>query len=237
MLTSCIYSYVRQNANKQPMKKIFCYSVLNLILLSFSNCKKCEENKLATLTFTTEELSIDPYSGNERLTFKSLSDDSIVFPQGHRNAEIIEPSKFPAGDNSCRGDYVSEDLNWLQKYNNEARLDIKLFFDYSFDNGTSEKEFELYFYSQLNIAGFDAFYYFNANSISTINSSNGSITGYYQSIDLGPKSFQYVYELSCPNNDPNHKEGFSSAYYSIKEGLVGFKTNKGKLWYLDNIFH
>jgi hypothetical protein len=229
------------------MKKIIDVVLLVTIWVLCTNCnKKCVETQIAVLKFTQNELSINPYDGAEILTFKNSDGDSIVFPKGTRKTEVQVITKISSGDameyhNGCTGDYFNKDYNWMEKINEDyhSRFDINLKFLYSFEHPIMDKEIELFFYSWVNSQpggdGFDGFYKFKVDTIYNELYPGDSIVSYYNVLAIGPKAFNNVYELCCENPDTRNKEWFSIAYYTIKEGLVGFKTNFGQTWYLDKI--
>ena len=56
------------------------------------------------------------------------------------------------------------------------------------------------------------------------------IKGFYSTMQLGQKSYYNVYELDGDYGSPNITEWISSVYYCFSDGLVGCRTNKGKLF-------
>ena len=206
--------------------------------------KPCVENQIAVFKLTPEELKINPYMGNEILTYKNFKGDSIVFPQGDRKTYVEEVHKISPSDakeyyNGCEGDYFDKDRNMMKKFteNFQTRFDINLFSLYTFDNPTNNKEFELNFYADVNSQPdgdwFNGHFLFKVDTIFNRAGLGDSIVSYHSMFSIGPKTFFNVYELFCVNPDDRNNEWFSIAYYSIKTGLVGFKTNNGITWYLD----
>ncbi len=211
------------------------------------SCNKCVQEQVAALRFSPEELSINPYNGIEEFAFKNLNGDSVQLFGGMRIGKNIRvdqwsPNAAKEDHNGCSGNYYDEDFNSYEIRSGAATttyFSIKLRFLYDFGAPMAMKEFELEFFSQVNSQpggdGFDGHYLFRADTLMKIIHSRDSILSYHPMLSLGPRSFQKVYELSCGNPDGSNPEWFSMAYYSIKQGLVGFKTNTGTLWFLDKL--
>jgi hypothetical protein len=178
------------------------------------------------------------------LTFKNLNGDSVIFPSGVRKTEINEFHKYDyetakVDHNGCQGDYFDADYNWMIKNTNvsNSRLDIHLNFLYTLSNPTTERELWLYFWFDTisPIYCFWGYYRFKFDTLYNEPYKGDSIVSYKPLITIGPKTFNNVYELFCVNPDDRQQEWISIAYYSINQGLVGFKSHFGKTWYLDKI--
>lgn len=223
------------------MKKSLPYILLFMFLLiGFPGCKKCTQNELANLKFTTDDLSINPYSGNEGLVFRNLTGDSIVFLQGKRAAYSSTYHQYPDADynHSCPGDYYSKETDQTDFYTTSGTsspyLGIELDFNISFENPDYEKTIFLEFFSpSTDISGFYGLFLFNNDSIFNYPKKYDTIVQKHSQLTIGPRTFANVYELYAMNREKIHPEWFSIAYYSTKEGFCGFKSTNGILWYLD----
>jgi len=211
-----------------------------IFFVYFSSCKKCTQNELSNLKFTTEDLSINPYTPNELLVFKNLTGDSIVFPQGKRDTYSSTYHQNPDADynHTCPGNYYSKETNQTDFYTNSGAfspyLGITLGFDFSFNNPTSEKSIFLEIFSPtVSISGFYGSYLFDNDSIFNYSKKFDTIVAKHLHIMIGPRTYTNVYELYAINVEGINPEWFSIAYYSIEEGFCGFKTNYGNIWYLD----
>jgi hypothetical protein len=212
-----------------------------------SGCYKCDQQLVATLKFTPEELRINPYSCTEVLHFKSIDGQTVYFPKGVRQTECREIHKYDYETakldyHGCQGDYYITDYNWMVKTDSlsNSRFDINLSFRFTLDKPTSDMGFDLYFWIKVpESLCFWGFYNFTSDSILNYynNYSNldykDSIVTFHPTFELGPTIFYNIYELYCHNPDHRDTTWISTAYYSIKDGLVGFKTNFGKTWYLE----
>jgi len=105
---------------------------------------------------------------------------------------------------------------------------------------TMSDKFNQYFEKSLDIdfgipngnmvIGFNGNFKFDSDSI-----FNGreKIAGYYNSLQLGPRTFLKVYELESSASGHGNNEYFKYGYYSRQYGFVGFKTDLGNIWYLN----
>jgi len=67
----------------------------------------------------------------------------------------------------------------------------------------------------------------------TLLAGRNGINRYYNSISIGPKTYQNVYELQGDTIHANVDDYLVIGYYSIERGLVGFKSNHGAYWFLE----
>jgi hypothetical protein len=225
------------------------YPCLSFLIL-FTGCHKkeeCIQNKMADLQLTEDDLKINPYSGNEILIFKSSGGDTIYFSSGHRKTESyvtyeIDFETARIDHDGCQGDYFQSQFNWMQKYDSSSNscLEINLSFRYSIPEPRTDKAFSLFFWiKDSKLIFFRGLYSFQAGVI--LNDSTrsqyplyrDSIVSYHPIISLGPRQFNNVYELYCNNPDDRDTAWISTAYYNLIDGLVGFKTTYGKVWYLN----
>ena len=226
------------------MKKVIYLSLFVIVSLSFSSCKKCVQNKVIDLKFTQDELRIDPYSGNERLVFIGSTGDSVLFHNGSRlnNHNVIYQYSYETAkvdNNGCQGDYFGADDDQMMMFDDTLKSNLYIFlnFLYSLEIPTSDKLFELAFgYNKQPLYYFEGKFKFNVDTLMNIKTTNlyykDSIVAFHPTWKPGPNLFFNVYELYSHKPDPRETEWISTAYYSIKEGLVGFKTTFGTTWYL-----
>jgi len=211
-----------------------------ILFVYFSSCKKCTQNELANLKFTTEDLSINPYTPNELLVFKNLTGDSIVFPQGKRDTYSSTYHQNPDADynHTCPGNYYSKETNQTDFYTISGTvspyLGITLDFQFSFSSPVYDKSIFLEFFGpNKDISGFYGIYLFKTGSLFNYPKGIDTIVGKHSQLTIGPRTFTNVYELLGTHMNEGHSEWFSICYYSIEEGFCGFKSNYGTIWYLD----
>jgi len=224
------------------MRKLINLNLFAIICILFTNCNKCTQQQIAYLQFSSEELNINPYSGNEILIFKDSVGDSVVFPKGIRNTEVSKHYQFDEqtadlDHHGCQGDYYYKSTNSTIKHfaTGNILLDIKLSFYYTFSNPSTDRCFNLYFsFDSISNFCFQGYYKFKPDSLITDPLSGDAVVIYYKSLTIGPKTFQNVYQLSGDKLSVG-QEWLPTAFYSMQSGLVGFKTNLGRIWYFDKL--
>jgi hypothetical protein len=212
-------------------------------LLIVTGCKRCEQSELASLAFTPPEMKINPYSGKEVLTFISLGGDTIVFPAGTRS--LLQDQYFrydyetaKLDHNGCQGDYYYTQQDYTGRWDSihKSYFALRLGFLYTIARPMAGMYFDMFFSTgNPDSYGFDGDFCFETDTLLNRSGSNDSIRKFHPLLAIGPRSFEKVYELYGYNYKEKTKEGIPFAYYTIKEGLVGFLTNKGETWYLDKV--
>jgi hypothetical protein len=225
------------------MKNFLLISVvIGLLIVLCTSCYKCAQNQTANLSFTPNDLRINPYTGFETLIFKNLYGDSIVFSHGKRETEQYTQYQYDyetakLDHHGCQGDYFTAQKNWTvfqtNSVENGSNLDINLYFIYTLYNPASGKMINLFFFHGKDNSGFDGDFLFDNDTLYNYNINHDSIVAYHNVLTLGPKQYTNVYELYCHNGDPRNQEWFSIAYYSMKTGFCGFRSNFGAVWYLE----
>jgi hypothetical protein len=207
------------------MKKTVPLFLLIAALLSlFTSCHKCHDKEYSPLHFSQEDLKINPYSGNETLVFTDVYGDSVVLPgQGRSGDKELNYSNDPDGDDlllyRCYGNYYYADVNYCQfaTQGNNAYFEVNLYFTNEFRQSALEKLIRLNLdthdpnaNSGFMILAFDGDSIFNSRVY-----PNDSVLGYEDTMHLGNYLYHKVYKLGKPEN---------YLYYSVLEGLVGFRT-------------
>ncbi|MFZ4523168.1 MAG: hypothetical protein ACOYNC_15765 [Bacteroidales bacterium] len=222
------------------MKCAICFSffIAIFMLCLLTGCTKpCKQSQVANFTFTQDDLGINPYSGQESLLFMNQFGDSCVFPKGNRGnkGEVTYEIDYETAKeyyNHCQGDYFYHEYNFWETHNtaNNSRLDIYLSFAYTFSNPVSDKLFTTYLIlgdpADYNFHGTFKFNHSNLFNYTPPGSYlEDSIVSYHDSLLIGTRYFQNVYELFSHNS--------TIAFYSIKDGIVGFNTTDGAKWFLN----
>ncbi len=212
-------------------------------LILLGSCKKKDSSpsgsSLGSFSFTPSELAILPYPTSDTLIFKSNEGDSIIFKFAGRNSMMKTYYEHPDNPSGYQGNYYSCELNSSGFVSPNS--------DYLF--------FNLHYLDPF--LGYAGTKYFNigiatGNSGSCIYSAEfrfeidtlisylpdpafkkgGYVQAYYNTITIGPRLFENVYELIGPGFTIYCPVYISQVYYSIKEGIVGFAQNTGKTWFL-----
>ena len=218
--------------------------ILFLQLLCIAGCHKCNQVELPTLKFSTKDREINPYTGNEILSFKEIGDDSLKYQcEGRKYLSTLyqQNDQTYVGNHGCPGDYYwsDEDNTKFTVYGGTTiAIDLRLFFSYYFAVEKVEKTMCLFLNTNdASIQPFTAYVSFEEDTLmngdSLIYSQSGRISGYYHHLQLGLNFFDSVYEIR-QYIIPNNKDFLEFVYYNFTEGIVGFKSNQGKLWYLES---
>jgi hypothetical protein len=235
-----LFIYFIKNAKHCKMKKIIW--LLVFVILScpiFIQCHKneCKSEYLGDVRFTETDLKINPYKGTERLVFKDSIGDSICYDSGVRYSNYNLPiyEYFDLNNpEACRGDYYELERNYAQFNEVESTGFIKIVLNFDNPFIYHEKSINL----QIDF-GHNPSWYFNCefdfDSLEIFESARhyptGSILSYNDSIIIGPITCYSVYVL-MQNSEPVNVENLKTVYYSINNGIVGFKTVQGHLWFL-----
>jgi hypothetical protein len=210
-------------------------------LLIITSCKKCHENELSSVQFSQTELNMIPYKGNETLIFKSTTEPSLSYYGTERTTQsaIYYEDLKNMEETHCKGTYYYTQQSWIdfRSTNGGYDLTIQMYFTNLFDSGFINGICILGLNLNIDsIRNFSGHYVFKSDTLYNGKYTAGLgtlIKGFYPSIQLGQKLFYNVYEMGGDYGSPNTTEWISSVYYCFSNGLIGFCTNKGKLWYLE----
>jgi len=223
---------------------ILIYCIISLIILpgcyNYNKNKEqpCINHERAKLTFTQGDRSIIPYVGNETLIFKDTLGDSIVFEKGSRkissNVEYQYTLDEAQEHNDCQGDYFTVEKDETKFYAREVNAYLQFFItnSYTFDYPESIKYIYIAFVPDSIEMHFSALCKFNNDSLFPYPNNHDSIVNFFNEVTIGPKTFSNVYELYTSHIPHNTKEWYIRAYYSTIDGMVGLRTNKGRLLFL-----
>lgn len=228
-----------QLKQRSPLKTTYQFLACSFFLILFTQCNKCEQHQSGNLTLTPDDLTINPYTGNELIIFKNLNGDSAVFGQGSRIKTIETQYQYAAGENNgCRGDYVELESNstTFKSINTLWRFSIMLSFEYHFSDNSSSRfiSFRMSSDQTQNYHGYsDRDLKYDVDTLYNRIYLTDTAYQFHRTLTLGQKSFNNVYEIKLIGS-PVSDELATCLYYSITEGIVGFITNRDENWYLDN---
>jgi hypothetical protein len=210
------------------MKKIVLFASLASVSLLFNQCKKepMKGRLLGEIRLTEDELSYMPYEENDSLKFKNSSG----------NIKLLWVTSKVKGDQIAYEDA----MNYNSNYHHLESLTIQ----FADINGNSQKiemktqtrpERTLVHtsFSPPNMISNDSALvtfdsYMDGNKFST------STDAYHPSITIGNKTFYTVYELVNTFVPYANVDNLNRIFYAKNRGIVGFKTQSGEEWFLDN---
>jgi hypothetical protein len=213
------------------MKKAVSILVLIIFFISiFNSCKKnCESENLGTFKFTSTDLQIIPYQGTDSLIFSDSLGNSITYNGIGRGSVEDYHDQYPNLNNDpnfCIGNYFYTENNDVAFGVNGKDYHFGINLSLSMDSGSPFGQ------NIKKIFGFDISYkdtkdwYFGITlNIDGLRLSGNNIS-YKDSLKIGPNKFFSVYVMT-QNND-----NLKTVFYTISQGVVGFRTNNGHTWYL-----
>lgn len=204
----------------------------------FIQCKReCNTEKLGDLKFSQSDLKIVPYNGFENLIFKdSIGDTISMHPEvstGRHNKYDNRYYENYFYQDDCIPNYYYVEQNYTHFIGKDYHTSIwvEMYFDNLFADSLKkyiiirvafEDSQRWYFYNA---------FYFNSNGLYDGFSQKSSIVSYSDSLKIGQKMFKKVYKLQ-QLEEPDGVKNLQYVYYSLIDGVVGFKTKEGHLLYL-----
>ncbi len=226
--------------NRSRHNPVFFLLLAGCISL-LAGCSKntCIQHEVGRLTFTAGDQAICPYTGKDTLTFKNLTGDSVIFKKSLMQSGFNRAYQYSASEaldfNGCQGDYLSSEYR-ARNYicgNIKGKLDVILKNNATFYHRESVKNIQLSFFPGDSTGlGFYASMKFSGDTLMNFPDKFDSIIAFHDSVSLGTRKFYQVYELFIHNEAPPLDDWGEFAYYSLIDGIVGFRSNLGKTWYL-----
>lgn len=222
--------------------------ILLLLVIPFFlvSCKKKDknssnENKIGSFSFTQNELKIVPYPTGDTLVFKSPTENSVILIFLGRSTHMEQCFENPQLPVGSRGDYYDYECNCTGFKTPDSCLTSILMTCVNPSQMHGEYKivsFSLYIDTSLQ-CNFHCPCRFNQDTLLNYYDSSlltlGYVKAFHYNITLGSKLFNSVYELIGESREHFCSEFLSTLFYSFHDGIVGFQTNTGKLWYLSSV--
>lgn len=198
--------------------------MFSFLILQYG-CDNCNTTDEGDFKLANEDLQIVPYNGTETLIFKNPAGDSVVFYGAGRHSNLDQ--RYRSCDyntDCCDFVYYIEIERTIFAASNNSRMYFRLERERdSFNNfGISIS------CSDNLVFNFFENYKFNSNGIFC---STSSIIVTNDTLTIAGKEFYSVYEFK--RNNCNTPE-LPIVYYSLTQGIVGFKTIENVEWYLSD---
>ena len=202
-----------------------------MITLTFNQCSKCKTGKyLGQLNLTQNDLNTVPYLVNQIIIFKDSIGDSVCFNNFSRSSTRetlydLNGYDYRQVEQNCDINYYNAERNstiFLGIYENQMNIDLA--YTNSSNYSYTFKKYLLFnvsFKDSLLLTSTVTFPIDSLNINYSVNSP-GSLISYYDSLLIGNRYFYSVYKLK------------QTLYYSLNNGVVGFKTNDNKIWHKTN---
>ncbi len=205
----------------------------------FIGCKKCHKKKLGDIKLSESELNIVPYKGTGDLTFRDSNNYTIVYhPDSyhpresyyHDVYEHYEHGSIGSEPEEPCGNYYTIEENITnfkgKQCYNYIQIDLK--YDSVFTN------IKTYFHILVSYeigeqwCFSNGFYYDSGNFYDYLDTNTVILS---DSLQIGPNHYHHVYTF-IQNGGNIGYELIQYLYYTMENGIVGFKTKTGHLWYL-----
>lgn len=225
----------RMQAFDKMKKNIFFLSFLFLSLVAFYQCHRdIEPSKLGTFDFTEQDRSIVPYNGGEILVFRDSLGDSIPVTVENRYIGYME---IHENNNDPDANYYDVEHDQIMA---PGIFDIWLSntcppIAPSGVKGFQIDLFYLHAYHPEIKGSFEGTWGFDSGNLFQLQNGTHSLA-FYDSLTIVNKKYYSVYDLSHTGAmPPDSIETFINVYYSVTYGFAGFKTSKGRRWYIEKI--
>jgi hypothetical protein len=225
------------------MKKFLSIILSSLLLLSFFvQCHHCHDTQLSSLSFTQDDLAINPYKDTDIFFFISSTHDTLRFLAERSTVNTLVQQNNTGPDltitDNCRGEWYNTQVDFTGGFINSANLiSIALGLPNLISGSPNVKTiaFSCWNYDQA-VARFEGRFRFDKDTIMTLTGATkaGFVEGYLDSLTLGPNTYAHVYKLHIDQayyTGTAYLDWVERIYYSISEGLVGYSLKSGKYYY------
>ena len=222
------------------MKKlILILPFLALGVLIFNSCQKpCNPHDYGKIKLLPSERQICPYKGNEILVFTNTSGDTIVY-KGNKWDSTYDGV---AGD--CREYYSTmccgysferETLNiYFHENKYQSQMSVQIYNWSQWHSDPKYFDIAMTYQENLHPWSYEVISDYNTLALRTYKDTTSCEITFNNTLILGNKTFSSVYSIKQYKSAYNKHivSKIQYVYYTIKEGIVGFKTKDGHLWYL-----
>lgn len=213
---------------KQFLKWLIVISTPFIIVFFCTNCNKCIETYLFTLGFTENDLEINPYQGDETIVFCDTQANTVSFQGNGRYSRELTVPEITDPYKGCRGEYYFMEMNVCGFYSSSNK-DFHIYLDFSDYFRTGNKNKIITIGLSIPIEGIGHFYGSFSFDEDTLFVVPPKVT-FHDTLDLNNGTYISVYELIGNEIYYSPDEGISTLFYTIKEGIVGYRTNLGRTW-------
>jgi hypothetical protein len=227
------------------MKKLLSLiTLISVYVLMFNSCKKekCETENLGTHTFTSTDLQIIPYKGNDKLVFSDSLGDTLIYTGERRISSYQQRSVdkyYPNGtDSPCKNlIYTTENSSiFIKEKTHNSDISLDLNFEGPFQSFEKVINIQISYEENTIYWSFNQNYVFNTLQLFSSTNEYTATLVFKASLILGNKTFNSVYILKQLINHLNPENAnLQYVYYTVAQGIVGFRTKPGgRTWYLNN---
>ncbi len=198
-----------------------------------SSC--CRSKLIDTIKFTPDELSVNPYTGNEELVFVDNNGNTVTYGNGHRKINTMEIDKCKGG---CCDYYMVESSNITIFESEYLKSNLQIGISHDFDQysgvrGTPTIHFRWDYYEiepYVTGTSFGSGDLLQSGLPVDSMKEKGIEYGIFRdSLILRQRKFYEVFTLPgiCPY--PDRLKG-DTLFFTKSQGIIGLKFSDGNLW-------
>ena len=225
------------------MKKFpFLYLLLSAITACNKDDTPCNDQFMGSLKFSEKELDVVPYAMGDRIILVDTTHDTLVFNYAEGYTSTLYYTELDPYTSECMGDYY-EYQDKRVKFENKYMtfLYVAITFSDPFMVTPQRKVLRVQLRTyDLADGSFYGRFDFNEDSIyndpDTTFLAAGRVKAYHDTLALGEAIFTHVYELEGMNEYQVYPKYVTSMFYSMSLGVVGYRMNDGKeYWIYSNL--
>lgn len=209
------------------MRTLALFILLTTITSSCMKPRKCDSKLINTINLTEVELSVNPYNGNEQLSFSDDYGNIITYKNGHRSLNTQEIDKC---DEGCCDYYLveSSDNTFFESNYKESNLQIIISNNFDKYTGVKKTPYIQFVWDYYEILPYVTGTNFAGLPVDSMKEKGLELGIFRDSIILRGIKFYNIFELSgyCPYPDRLFGE---KLYFSNTEGIIGLKLSDGNL--------
>jgi len=199
---------------------IICFCVT----IFFYGCARCHDTYLGSFNITSSEHSLIPYTAQSKLIFINNSGDSTTYILDSISSEYLTHPLRQEDNSECATTYEHEVFGVDFKDPTKSK-----YLEVALDHYPSPSS--LMFVVTLRFSPKDSIQDFLKLQFPQGDSIPGT---YYLSLQIGLREFHNVHEFVGNVKKASVIDYIEYVYYTKSQGIVGFKSHSGKLWYLAN---
>jgi hypothetical protein len=219
------------------MKKHYLFISAFCLLFLLIQCKKDSPpaptpKKLGDVIPSNQEKNVIPYNSNDRMVFENSKGDSISYSVD--SAFVSYLGRMYKGGGTEVSDYYdvyNYSLSLKDKSGKSDFIDLCPALPDYISNGHKGQMYlriGLDYPNNINYQPtFDCYL-----DTTKFNSMLDGVINFHSTITIAGREFNNVYELKSTLQPNDSYEYFTSCFYSMTRGVVGFTTNKGDSWSL-----
>lgn len=202
--------------------------IISIILVSLILSSCCKPRFLGELKFSRDELSVNPYSGNEELRFIDDSANVIMFHYGNR---LIIQEEYRENETvECSDYYLVEDTDKTRFLDYQSETEINIIIRNQTDPFNGPRIPPVLGFSYVDkSADPDLIINFKGLPVDSIDNSVVKNDFFRDTMTLRTRTFHDIFIMPGSRPSPVYEDG-DTLYFTRAEGVVALKFRNGKLY-------